>query len=121
MVEFYTSPQWWEILKPLARQMRHEATPAEKILWDMLRGRQLQGAKFRRQHPIDRFIVDFICLESRLIIEVDGEIHQYTQQEDAIRQSFLESLNFTVLRFSNADVFSQLDKVIETMRQALIA
>ncbi|MHC5611987.1 MAG: endonuclease domain-containing protein [Nostoc sp.] len=70
-----TPHELWKKLKPLARQMRCEATPAEKLLWQKLRDKQLLGFKFRRQQTIDRFIVDFYCNEARLVVEVDGEIH----------------------------------------------
>jgi len=72
-----TSPALWAKLRPLAQQMRLEPTLAEQRMWQYLRKRQL-GVKFRRQHVIDRFIVDFYAREARLIIEVDGPIHQYT-------------------------------------------
>ncbi|MCS6918857.1 MAG: rRNA maturation RNAse YbeY, partial [Fimbriimonadales bacterium] len=75
---WYTESELWELLKPLARQKRREPTPAEKRLWKYLRNRQLLGFKFRRQHTIERFIVDFYCPEAKLVIEVDGEIHDYT-------------------------------------------
>jgi len=91
----HVAPEWWEKLKPLARQKRHEPTPAEDALWQLLRGRRTAGFKFRRQHAIERFVVDFYCHEAHLIVEVDGEIHEYTREEDMLRQSFLEALNFT--------------------------
>ena len=108
-----SSPELWAKLKPLAREMRHEPTQAEDKLWQRIRGRQIHGAKFRRQHAIERFIVDFYCAEARLIIEVDGSIHDYTPHEDAIRQEFLEGLGFYLLRFTNADVLQSLDAVVE--------
>lgn len=103
---FNTSPPLWEKLKPLARQMRREPTPDEDALWQLVRNRKIGGAKFRRQYAIERFIVDFCCLEAHLIIEVDGEVHQYTVQEDAVRQAFLESQGYTVLRFVNEAVLN---------------
>jgi len=111
----HTHPKWWDILKPLAREMRHQPTPAEDVLWQTLRNRQIRGLKFRRQHAIERFIVDFICVEKRLIIECDGEIHQYTQEEDAIRQQYLEAHGFFVMRFDNEDVLQRLPMVIKTI------
>lgn len=112
------TPELWEKLKPVARQMRREPTPAEDHLWQQLRNRAL-GVKFRRQHPIDRFIVDFFCDEAGLIVEVDGGIHQYTAEEDALRQAFLESYGFRVLRFSNEDVLGSAAGVLETIRDNL--
>ena len=118
---YRTTPELWDKLKPLARQMRREPTAAENVLWQHLRNRQLEHIKFRRQHAIDRFIVDFYCAAARLIIEVDGDIHEYTQAEDAIRQEFLESLGLTVLRFNNDEVLQQLPAVEERITEVLSA
>ena len=95
--------------------MRCEPTPAEEKLWQKLRNKQLLGLKFRRQHSIERFIVDFYCGKVRLVVEVDGSIHDYTQEEDALRQAFLESLGLRVLRFSNAEVLDSVDRVLEVI------
>jgi very-short-patch-repair endonuclease len=92
--------------------MRRTPTAAEAKLWQRLRNRQLRSVKFRRQFAIDRFIVDFCSPETRLIIEVDGPIHQYTQAEDKIRQEFLESLGFVVLRFTNQEVMNTTQAVV---------
>ena len=113
-----TPPQLWEILKPLARQMRRHPTPEEDKLWQQLRNRGLLGFKFRRQHPVDRFIVDFYSSKARLVVEVEGPIHQYTQDEDAVRREFLESLGLRVLRFTNDQVNNALDSVIEEIAAA---
>ena len=120
-VKWQTSIQLWEKLKPLARQMRCEPTPAEKRLWQKLRHKQLLNFKFRRQHAIDRFIVDFYCAEAQLIVEIDGEIHDYTQKEDAIRQEFLENLGFRVVRFRNQRIFDDIDGVVEEIIECLKA
>ncbi|MBL8165893.1 MAG: DUF559 domain-containing protein [Anaerolineae bacterium] len=112
-------PELWEKLKPLAQQMRHEPTPAEEQLWAALRNRQVAGAKFRRQHVIDRFILDFFCPEAWLVVEVDGPIHDYTVEEDAIRQAFLEAQGLRVLRFRNEDVMQRLPQVLEQVTAAL--
>jgi very-short-patch-repair endonuclease len=108
-------PHLWARLKPLARQKRRRPTPAEDILWQRLRNRQIADAKFRRQHTIERFIVDFYCAEAQLVVEVDGPIHDYTPEEDAIRQEFLESLGLRVIRFTNDDVLHHLDAVTEAI------
>lgn len=120
LIHANTSSEFWNLLKPLARQMRHAPTPAEELLWKYLRNRQVQNMKFRRQHAIERFIVDFFCVELKLIIEVDGEIHDYTQQEDAVRQEYLENLGLKILRFSNAQVLNHTENVIETVRTVII-
>jgi len=95
-----------------ARELRKNCTPAEKILWDHLRNRQLHGQKFRRQHPIPPFIVDFYCSQIDLIIEVDGEIHNYQQDQDQSRQEWLVENGYKVIRFTNDQVFNQLDWVL---------
>ncbi len=109
----------WEKLKPLARRMRKESTPAEAALWQRLRGKKVLGLRFRRQHAIERFIVDFYCRRAYLIIEVDGPIHQYTAKEDAVRQDFLESKGLKVLRFRNEEVLENCDDVIEQIEGTL--
>lgn len=116
-----TAPELWEMLKPLARQMRHEPTPAENKLWQHLRSRQLHDLKFRRQHAIDRFIVDFYCAEACLVVEVDGVIHDYTTEEDTIRQAFLEeAVGLRVLRFTNGEVLLQTEAVLERIGEVIL-
>jgi very-short-patch-repair endonuclease len=116
-----TAGALWTGLKPRARQMRTEATPAEELLRERLRGRKVQGARFRRQHTISRFVVDFYCAEARLVIEVDGPIHDDQVQEDAQRQAILESQGFRVLRFTNASVEREMDAVLSKIGDALAA
>ncbi len=91
-------------------------TNPEIILWSRLRGKQL-GCKFRRQHGIGKFIVDFYCPELKLIVEIDGDIHGFDKQikKDGERQKFLESLNFKVKRYSNNDVIRNLNGVLEDL------
>ena len=117
---FHAPPELWEKLKPLARQMRRDPTPAEHALWQRVRNRRVGGAKFRRQYAIERFIVDFVCLEHRLIIEVDGDIHEQQQEYDAVRQAFLEAQGFRVIRFTNAEVMRSPDGVVEIIGEALM-
>lgn len=112
-------PRLWAKLKPLARQMRHEPTPAENALWQQLRNRKVAGVKFRRQHAIERFIVDFYAAKPGLVIEVDGPIHDYTQEEDAVRQAYLESQGLRVLRFTNDQVLYNLNHVLTTISAIL--
>ena len=112
-------PALWEKLKPLARQMRKEPTPAEAKLWQFIRKEQIRAVKFRRQVAIERFIADFCSLEIHLIIELDGPIHQYTQVEDAVRQAYLESLGFEVLRFPNMEVFNNIRAVLDVIDQVV--
>jgi very-short-patch-repair endonuclease len=108
----------WKYLKPLAREMRKEPTEAEDVLWQHLRGKQL-GVRFRRQHAIDRFIVDFYARDPRLIIEVDGSIHETQEEYDAMRQAFLESLGYRVLRFTNEQVLQDIQGVLAVIRAVL--
>jgi very-short-patch-repair endonuclease len=105
-------------LKPLARELRINPTEAEQLLWQRLRKNQL-FVKFRRQHAIERFIVDFYCHEFSLIIEIDGDIHQYQKEEDNLRQEFLEASGFKVIRFSNDEVMKNIDEVIEKIKREL--
>jgi very-short-patch-repair endonuclease len=114
-----TPPELWEKLKPMARQMRKEPTEAECILWQKLRNQQLSGFKFRRQHSIERFIVDFYCAEAGLVLEVDGPIHDYQPEEDKIREIFIESQGLRLIRFSNEEVLNNLDRVLSKIADAL--
>ena len=106
-------------LRAAARQMRHEATPAEDRLWQQLRARQLCGYRFRRQHRIDRFIVDFACLQPALVIEVDGEVHRQQTEADQEREEILHQLGFRVVRFSNAQVLQQTERVLQELLSTL--
>jgi 5-methyltetrahydrofolate--homocysteine methyltransferase len=115
------APGQWSKLKPLAREMRHQPTFTEAVLWEALRRRRLNGAKFRRQHTIGTFIADFVCIEQQLIIEVDGSVHEDIDQKlyDAERQARLEGLGFRVLRFTNGEVLRSLSAVLEVIGEAL--
>ena len=104
-----------------ARQLRNNMTEAERRLWQRLKARQLHGMKFRRQQPIGHFVVDFACLERRLIVEVDGGQHAEQAQADSERSRWLESLGYQVLRFWNNEVMEHLDAVTQTIADALIA
>ncbi len=115
-----TSGALYEKLKPIARQERKQPTPAYDCLWNAIRKKQIGGVRFRRQHTIARFITDFYAHQVRLIIEVDGPIHQYSAEEDAIRQEFLESLGYTVIRFTNDQVLGDLDSVLNRIQQCLL-
>lgn len=114
-----TTPEVWAKLKPLARLMRHEPTPAENALWQRLRNRKVANTKFRRQHAIGRYIVDFYAASANLIIEVDGPIHDSTQEQDAIRQEWLESQGLRVIRFTNEQVLQNIETVLTTIEATL--
>ena len=109
----------WAKLKPAARRMRRNPTPSEERLWRRLRDHGMLGLKFRRQHAIDRFIVDFYCAEARLIVEVDGPAHKRSVQADAIRQTLLESRGLRVLRFTNSEVDDSLIDVLKRIEEAI--
>ena len=93
------------------RDLREVSTKAEQLVWAMIRDRRMNGAKFRRQHSVGRFIVDFVCLESKLVIELDGGYHDYVVAEDKARESFLKAQGLQVLRFWNEDVLKDADAV----------
>jgi very-short-patch-repair endonuclease len=103
-----------------ARQLRQEQTPAETKLWRELRNRRLAGFKFRRQHPIDRFIVDFCCLEQRPIVELDGAVHDRQIEKDQARTEALETLGYCVVRWTNDQIDRHLDAVLEELRHMLM-
>jgi very-short-patch-repair endonuclease len=106
-----------------ARELRKRMTPAEAVLWAYLRNQQLDGKIFRRQHPIDKFIVDFYCHRFKLVIEVDGGIHKdpVVSERDKNRTSELESFGLKVIRFTNEDVINNTETVINKISQHLNA
>jgi very-short-patch-repair endonuclease len=95
-----------------AQTMRRNMTPAEARLWEGLRGRQLSGLRFRAQHAVGPFILDFYCPAQRLVIEVDGPVHQGQQDEDCMRTEHLAAYGYRVLRFSNDEVLEDLGSVL---------
>lgn len=119
--QFTVNANRWEDLKPFGREMRHEPTPAEEALWQRLRGRRLNQAKFRRQHAIASFIVDFVCIEARLIVEVDGIIHESPDHQayDESRQRMLENMGYQLLRFSYGEVLQQMEGVLAAIGATL--
>ena len=102
-----------------ARELRNNATEAERLLWRHLRRRQLNGLKFRRQRPIGPYICDFVCLEASVIVELDGSQPVAQTRYDANRDAFLRSNGFRVLRFWNGDVLRQTGSIVETIYEAL--
>ena len=105
----------------LARELRKSMTDAERKLWRSLRLRQIYGHKFRRQFPLGNFIVDFVCLEMHLIIEVDGGQHADEKYGDAQRDAWLMAQNFRVLRYWNNQVLNELDAVLADIARVLEA
>ena len=102
-----------------ARELRNNPTDAERVLWGQLRLWQLDGYKFRRQQPLGRYIVDFVCLEKRVVIEVDGGQHAQQATLDAERDNWLRDEGFVVLRFWNHDVLKNIDVVKEQVYKTL--
>lgn len=109
-----TSPE----LRKAARDLRDTMTRAEHDLWDAIRNRKLQGLRFRTQHPGGQFILDFYCPARKLVIEIDGEIHKTRTEQDAARTAHLESFGYHVIRFTNEEIFGELDSVLSRIIDA---
>ena len=107
-------------LTHLARNLRKRSTDAERLLWRHLRARQLDGLKFRRQQPIGNYIVDFVCLERGVVIELDGGQHASELQKDRKRDRWFEVEGFTVLRFWDNEVLTNTDGVLEVVRESCL-
>lgn len=103
--------------KNQSRNLRKNQTSAEKIIWNKLRNRQFNKLKFRRQHIIENFIVDFYCEKINLVIELDGDVHAYNNKinQDKIREEFLKDKGFNIIRYTNDDIYSNLDSVLEDL------
>lgn len=95
------------------KHLRQNLTNPEKIIWQKLRNRQIRGFKFRRQHNIGKFIVDFYCDEIKLIIEIDGDVHAFQEEQDKKRQIFLENRGMRIVRYTNYEVRDNLMGVLE--------
>jgi 5-methyltetrahydrofolate--homocysteine methyltransferase len=119
----YADPFLYPLLKDLALKQRNNPTNAEIVLWGELRNKQLNGFKFRRQHIIDRYIADFVCLSKMVIVEVDGLIHTLPENiiSDEERTKDLEKVGFTVIRFTNAEILNSIEAVKEKLLSYLEA
>ncbi len=109
-----------EVLQPVrVKRLRSESTDAERLLWRHLRDRQLDGLKFRRQHQFERYFLDFFCPEAKLVVELDGDQHDdpAARQHDAARSEYLRRAGLRVVRFSNREVFLELEAVLEKVVQ----
>ena len=115
-----TDPKTWRALQNRVLEMRKNPTLAENKLWQPLR-KNLTGVHFRRQHIIGRFVVDFVCLEKSLVVEVDGDIHDYQKKEDQERTDFLKQNGFKVIRFRNDEILKNINSVLEKIRGGLKA
>ena len=117
----YADPFVYGLLKEFASKHRSSPTQAESVLWDLLRRKALEGYKFRRQHIIDKYISDFVCLKEKLVIEIDGLFHQLPENEasDQQRTAALNRLGFNVIRFSNEEALNNPDSVLNDILAAL--
>ena len=118
-------PARWDVpdalrvrMRDVAREHRRNPTPSESLLWEALRGGKLDGRKFRRQQPVGPFIVDFYCAQERLVVEVDGKIHERQQREDADRQEALESLGLRFVRVTHDEVIFDLPSALKKISRA---
>lgn len=111
--------RYWESLTWAAKINRKNETEGEKILWNKLLRRKYLGYKFTRQKPIGRFIADFYCSELNLIIEVDGDSHDFKKDRDLARDKYLKSCGITTVRLKNEDILNSIDKVKEKIESCL--
>lgn len=102
-----------------AKHLRANQTSAETLLWQELRNRRCGGYKFRRQVPLDKFIVDFFCASHKLIIELDGPTHEGREAYDAERTQILQSLGYHLIRFNNEDCYEDIDATVDAIWQTL--
>ncbi|MDQ2688320.1 MAG: DUF559 domain-containing protein [Armatimonadota bacterium] len=101
-----------------AQQLREAMTPAEQMLWEALRERKLGGLRFRAQHPVGQFVLDFYCASCRLGVELDGSVHEGRTDQDAARTAHLEAHGYRIIRFANQDVLDNLSAVLEAIQAA---
>ena len=117
----WVDPTTYSVLKEYALENRNQPTKAEEILWDLVKTKKLEGFKFRRQHIIGQYITDLVCLDRRVVIEIDGLIHQLPENKEAdeIRTLWLNEKGFKVIRFTNDEVLHETEKVLETISNLL--
>jgi very-short-patch-repair endonuclease len=107
-------------IEETARKLRNNLTPAETRLWETLRNKQLEGLRFRCQHPVGNFILDFYCPSCKLVVEVDGEIHAYQAEYDNQRTNKLAEYGYTLIRFSNEQIINDLPNVLAEIRRVAL-
>lgn len=110
-----TTPQ----VEAAARELRGKLTPAEQVLWQALKGRPLNGLRFRCQHPVGPFVLDFYCPVYKLVVEVDGAVHDAQAEQDEARTQHLQAYGYRVVRFRNEEVLTTLRAVLERIAQAV--
>jgi len=106
--------------RQFARNLRKTPTSAEDVLWQVLRGRRFQGLKFRRQVPFLNYTVDFLCVERKLIVEIDGKQHEWYAEYDARRTEEIERQGFAIIRFTNGEVMNDLESVLQIIAKAAV-
>ena len=104
-------------IEQAARRLRQNMTTAEKRLWEALKNKQLDGLRFRRQHPVGNFILDFYCAFCKLVVEVDGKIHERQIERDRARTAKLMEYGYRVLRFGNEQVMNDLPQVLAEIKR----
>jgi very-short-patch-repair endonuclease len=112
--KYYAPP----IIRQRAKELRWPMTPAEAALWERLKKKQLHGLKFRRQHPVHHFILDFYCHAHQLVVEADGGIHRQQQVYDAARTEWLTQRGFKVIRFTNEEILNDIETVLQKIAKA---
>jgi len=112
------NPLSYSIIKMIRRELKENPTEAEKLMWEYLKNKQT-GHKIRRQHIIDNFIADFVCLPKKLIIEVDGKIHDFQKEYDSMRNERFSVLGYKTIRFTNKEVKSKTYEVFLRIKQIL--
>ncbi len=112
------NPKTYKFIKEMQVYLKNNLTPSEQILWQHLRNKRTHH-KIRRQHIIDDFIVDFVCLGLKTVIEIDGKIHLQQKEYDALRTARLNDLNFEVIRFTNEEVLENVEKVTNKIKTHL--
>ncbi len=105
-------------MRECAKQLRRDATPAERILWKEVRTNKLNGLHFRRQQIVHGYFADFYCHQRELIVEVDGGIHEFQQEYDAEREEYLTALGFRIIRFTNEEIQKDLEGVLQKIVNA---
>ena len=105
----------------LGKVLRKRPTDAEQLLWNRLRMKQMEGLKFRRQQPIDNYLVDFVCFENRIIIEVDGGQHAEENNKDRERDTYLQRCGFKILRFWNNEVLQNINGDLVVIRESCLS
>lgn len=117
-VKWDIPPEFKRRMHEVARNLRQRQTAAETMLWQSIRNKKLDGRKFRRQVPIGAVVVDFYCATERLVVEVDGPVHDNRQEADRLRQALLEELGIRFVRLKNYEVEHNLPSALNTIRQA---